>query len=134
MIGFATVGTNDLQRAIAYYDALFADLRIVKLIELPGIAGWGRDWDQPMFGVVTPGNGEAASAGNGAIVGFGQSTRTQVIDLHARAIRIGGSNAGDPQVRGQDGSQAFFAGYIRDPDGNKLCFFCIGPGEGHQGS
>lgn len=129
MIGFSTVGTNDLQRAIAFYDALFADLRIVKLIELPGIAGWGRDWDQPMFGVVTPGNGEAASAGNGAIFGFGQSTRAQVIDLHERAIRIGGSNAGDPQVRGREGSQAFFAAYVRDPDGNKLCFFCIGPGD-----
>ena len=129
MIGFSTVGTNDLQRAIAYYDALFADLKVVKLLEVPGLAGWGWDWDRPIFGVITPTNGKPATAGNGAVVGFGQRTRARVIDLHERAISMGGSNAGDPGVRGMDGSQAFFAGYVRDPDGNKLCFFCVGPGD-----
>jgi hypothetical protein len=129
MIGFTTVGTNDIQRAMAFYDALFADLNITKLIELPGLAGWGWDWDRPIFGVVLPNNDKPASPGNGGVVAFGQRTRARVLTLHERAIRMGGSNAGDPSVRGMDGSQAFFAGYVRDLDDNKLCFYCVGPGE-----
>ena len=129
MIGFVTVGTNDMQRAMAFYDALFADLNVTKLIELPGLAGWGWDWDRPLFGVTTATHEKPATVGNGSVVAFGQRTRARVNELHAKVIKMGGKNAGDPSVRGMDGSQAFFAGYVRDLDGHKLCFYCVGPGE-----
>ncbi len=127
MIGFTTVGTNDIQRAMAFYDALFEDLSVTKLIELPGLAGW--DWNHPIFGVMACPPDKPAVPARGALIGLGQRTRARVIALHERAITMGATNAGDPSVRGMDGSQAFFAGYVCDLDGNKLCFYCVGPGE-----
>ncbi len=62
------------------------------------------------------------------MVALGQRTRAKVRLLHARALELGGTDHGAPGVRGQEGSNAFYAAYIRDLDGNKLCFYCVGPG------
>ena len=78
MIGYATVGTNDLQRAMAFYDALFGSVGISRLLELPHLAGWGVSWSKPMFGVVKPFDGRPASPGNGAMIAMGQRTREKV--------------------------------------------------------
>ena len=130
MIGYATVGTNDLQRAMAFYDALFASVGISRLMELPQIAAWGVSWSKPMFGVAKPYDGGRASAGNGTMIAMGQRTRAKVRTLHAKAMELGAADEGPPGVRGADGSQAFYAAYIRDLDGNKLCFYSVGPGQG----
>jgi len=129
MIGYTTVGTNDLQRAMAFYDALFSSVGIARLLELPMLAAWGVNWNKPIFGVAKPFDGRPASPGNGVMIAIGQRTREKVRTLHARALELGGSDEGPPGVRGADGSQAFYAAYIRDLDGNKLCFFCVGSGE-----
>jgi len=59
---------------------------------------------------------------------MGQRTRARVRTLHAKALELGGADEGAPGVRGAGGSQAFYAAYARDLDGNKLCFYCVGPG------
>jgi predicted lactoylglutathione lyase len=61
------------------------------------------------------------------MVALGQRTREKVRTLHARALALGGTDEGQPGVRGADGSQAFYAAYVRDLDGNKLCFYSVGP-------
>lgn len=127
MIGYCTVGTNDLQRAMAFYDALFSSVGIARLMEVPQIAAWGVSWSKPMFAVAKPWDGAPASPGNGTMIGMGQRTRAKVRTLHARALELGGGDEGAPGVRGADGSQAFYAAYIRDLDGNKLCFYSVGP-------
>jgi len=128
MIGYTTVGTNDLQRALAFYDALFGSVGISRLIEMPHLAGWGRNWSRPIFGVAKPADGEPATPGNGTMIAMGQRTRARVRTLHAKALELGGADEGAPGVRGAGGSQAFYAAYARDLDGNKLCFYCVGPG------
>ncbi len=72
---------------------------------------------------------DSASAGNGAMVALGQRTRDKVRLLHAKALEMGGTDQGGPGVRGQEGSNAFYAAYVRDLDGNKLCFYCVGPAD-----
>lgn len=129
MIGYTTVGTNDLQRAMAFYDALFGSVGIARLLELPQLAAWGVSWDKPIFGVARPYDGQPASPGNGVMVALGQRTREKVRTLHAKALALGGTDEGQPGVRGADGSQAFYAAYVRDLDGNKLCFYSVGPGQ-----
>ena len=94
MIGYATVGTNDLQRAMAFYDALFGSVGISRLLELPHLAGWGVSWSKPMFGVVKPFDGRPASPGNGAMIAMGQRTREKVRRLHSKAIEMGGTDEG----------------------------------------
>jgi catechol 2,3-dioxygenase-like lactoylglutathione lyase family enzyme len=124
LIGYTLVGTNDLQRAMAFYDDLFGAVGVGRIIELPRLAGWGVDWNKPIFV-----DGNRAPPGLGPLVAGGQRTRSRVDTLHAKALELGGLNEGAPGVRGQEGVNAFYAAYVRDLDGNKLGFYCVGPAE-----
>lgn len=126
MIGYTTLGTNDLPRATAFYDALFKSVDIHRIMELPTIAAWGTSWTKPIFGIAKPYDGKPATVGNGTMVALGMRTREKVRRVHARALELGGSDEGESGVRGIEGSQAFYACYFRDLDGNKLCFFRVG--------
>lgn len=122
MIGYVTLGTNDLDRARAFYDALLAPLGIRRIMEFgPRGSAWGTAMDKPALGVMIPFDGQAASAGNGTMVAVGVESPAQVDAAYRRALELGGRDEGPAGPRG-DG---FYAGYFRDLDGNKLNFFCI---------
>ena len=129
MIGYVTVGTNDLDRARAFYDALLAEIGARRLMELPqnGFTLYGTGFGQPAIGVTRPYDGNEARAGNGHMVALVMKSRELVDRLHARALELGGSDEGAPGLRGPEGDQAFYGAYFRDPDGNKLCAFRVGP-------
>ena len=128
MIGYATVGTNDLDRARAFYDALFGSIGARRLMELPhGFTMYGVRMDRPAVAVTPPYNGERATPGNGAMVAIVVDERAKVDALHAKALELGGGDEGAPGVRGPEGDQAFYGAYFRDLDGNKFCVFRIGP-------
>lgn len=131
MIGYATLGTDDLARARAFYDALLGELGARRVMEfsdeLGGFTLWSASMDMPGIAVTRPYNKEPASVGNGSMLAITVKERAQVDRLHALALSLGGSCEGPPGVRGEEGPQAFYAGYFRDPDGNKLCAFRIGP-------
>lgn len=117
MIGYVTVGTNDLERAILYYDELLATVGIKRLWNHDSMAAWGPSRQLPAFCVSTPFNGKAATVGNGVMIALKVASQEQVKLLHAKAIELGGENEGDPGPRGDHG---FYGGYFRDLDGNKL--------------
>ncbi len=128
MIGYAMLGTNDIARAGAFYDAVFATVGVGRLMEFPtGAIAYGGAWDKPMLAIGKPYDGEPATVGNGVMMALVVDTRDKVAALHAKALAMGGSDEGGPGVRGEDGEQAFYGAYFRDPDGNKLCVFRIGP-------
>jgi predicted lactoylglutathione lyase len=77
--------------------------------------------------VCKPFDGNAATAGNGNMASIACESRAKVDALHAKAMELGGTDEGAPGVRGEEGDQAFYGAYFRDPDGNKLAAFCIGP-------
>jgi len=126
MIGYTVVGTNDIDRARTFYDELFSDIGATRLMELPRGTAWGKDWTQPMFAVATPFDGADASVGNGVMVALAAGSRPAVDKLHARALALGGTDEGQPGVRGDD-PNGFYGAYFRDLDGNKLCAFHMGP-------
>jgi catechol 2,3-dioxygenase-like lactoylglutathione lyase family enzyme len=128
MIGYTIVGTNDVDRARGFYDALFGAIGVGRLMEFgPRGSAWGGSWDRPMFGLMTPHDGQPATVGNGTMVALAASERATVDTLYAKAIELGGTCEGPPGVRGEEGPQAFYAAYFRDLDGNKLAAFRIGP-------
>ena len=128
MIGYATLGTNDLDKARAFYDDLLGSVGVKRLMELDsGFTMYGASFGQPALVVTPPYNGEAATVGNGNMVAIPLKERAQVDALHARALNLGGSCEGPPGVRGDEGPQAFYGAYFRDLDGNKLCAFRVGP-------
>lgn len=122
MIGYVTLGTNDLPRAIAFYDALLNPLGITRIMAFDRGHAWGVAMDKPALGVMTPFNGQPATAGNGTMVALVMDSRDKVAAAHARALSLGGTDEGAPGPRGE----GFYAGYCRDLDGNKLNFFCVG--------
>ena len=130
MIGYATVGTNDIDRARGFYDDLLGGIGARRVMEFPenGFTMYGTGARAPGLAVTRPYNGNEAQPGNGAMVALVMDSRDKVDSLHARALELGGSDEGPPGVRGPDGDRAFYGAYFRDLDGNKLCAFCIGPG------
>ncbi len=128
MIGYATLGTNDPARANAFYDAVMGSVGVGRLMEFPtGAVCWGVSWEAPMVAVGKPWDGGTATAGNGTMLALVLDTRAKVDTLYAAAIAVGGVDEGAPGVRGEEGPQAFYGAYFRDPDGNKLCAFRVGP-------
>ncbi|HYJ53396.1 MAG TPA: VOC family protein [Allosphingosinicella sp.] len=128
MIGYVTLGSNDLEKARAYYDALFGSIGAGRLMEFgENFTMYGTAWGRPAVAITKPFNGEAATPGNGNMTALVLDTREKVDALYARAIELGGSDEGPPGLRGEEGDQAFYGAYFRDPEGNKLCAFRIGP-------
>lgn len=126
MIGYATVGSNRLEDAVAFYDALFAELGVGKIMDHPsGGRIYGNSMETPMFGVLAPYNGEPATIGNGTMIALKASSHEQVRRVYARALELGGQDEGAPGWRGEPGS--FYGAYFRDLDGNKLCIYRMGP-------
>ena len=119
MIAYTTVGTNDLMRASAFYDALFAGVGAKRVMEFDRMVVWGSSPTAPMFGVCTPFDGKKATIGNGVMIALGAGSKDQVDQLHRKALELGGADEGAPGSRGP----GFYIGYFRDLDGNKLNFF-----------
>lgn len=121
MIGYVTLGSNDLDRGVKFYDALVAEMGGKRFMEHEGMfVAWAVDPEKPGIALTKPFNQEAATSGNGTMVALMVDSEEKVDALYAKAIELGGSDEGPPGPRG-DG---FYAGYFRDPDGNKLNFFC----------
>lgn len=123
MIGYVTLGTNDLPRAAAFYDLLAAELGVSRMMESDTFIAWGAAGGGAGIGLIKPFDGKAATAGNGVMVALEAKDRAQVDRLHAIAMANGGSDEGAPGPRGDSG---FYAAYFRDPDGNKLNAFVMG--------
>jgi catechol 2,3-dioxygenase-like lactoylglutathione lyase family enzyme len=122
MIGYVTLGTNDLPRAAAFYDALLAEIGAKRLMDFGRGIAWGVSMDRPSLGLMQPFDEKAATVGNGVMVALVVDSRDKVDRLYAKAIALGAKDEGPAGPRGE----GFYAGYFRDPDGNKLNVFCVG--------
>lgn len=121
MIGYIMVGTNDYERALAYYDELLALIGSKRAMDFGTSTAYGFA-KGPMFCVAQPYDGGKATIGNGSMVALNLSTAEQVNAFHAKALALGGTDEGPAGPRGDGG---FYAGYFRDLDGNKICAFTM---------
>ena len=121
MIGYTTIGASDLDKALAFYDTLFAELGGKRVMETPNgqLYGFAQG---PLFGVTRPYNGKTQNCGNGNMIALRCPSQEKVEQLHAKALSLGGSDEGAPGDRGG----GFYGAYFRDLDGNKLCVFTMG--------
>ncbi len=128
MIGYVTVGTNDLPRAAAFYDAITAHFGHNRMMEFDSFIAWGEFGGEAGIAATKPFDGQPATVGNGVMVAFEAKTPQEVHAIYDTAIAHGGVCEGPPGPRGDDG---FYAGYFRDPDGNKLNVYCMVPKAEH---
>ena len=122
MIGYVTLGTNDLERAAAFYDRLLELIGATRMMEAETFVAWAAAPDTPALAATQPYDGNPATVGNGVMVALAVQAPEQVNALHARALELGGTDEGAPGPRGDSG---FYAAYFRDLDGNKLNAFCM---------
>jgi len=120
-VGYVALGTNDFDRATAFYDALLGELGGGRMMPTPNGVIY-RMPEGPMILVTKPFNGEPASVGNGNMLAIQVDSKEQVAAMHAKALSLGGTCEGAPGQRGAFGEFA----YCRDLDGNKLAFFKMG--------
>ena len=122
MIGYVTVGTNDLARAARFYDAIAAEMGTGRMMEFETFIAWGTPGGAAGVAATKPHDGQPATVGNGVMVGLEAADKAQVNRIHAIALANGGTDEGAPGPSGE----GFYAGYFRDPDGNKLNAFVMG--------
>ena len=130
MIGYVTIGTDDLDRARAYYDALLGSIGARRVMQFAdedgGFTMYGVGRDKPALVVTRPYDKGPPSCGNGDMVALVMDSRDKVDAFHAKALELGGSNEGNPGFRGDPRFGYYFA-YFRDPDGHKFAVFNITP-------
>lgn len=122
MIGYVTLGTNDLPRAAEFYDAIAEHFGVGRMMDFETFVAWGTMDGAPGIAATKPFDGEKATVGNGTMVALQVETPEKVKAVYDTAIAEGATDEGEPGPRGDDG---FYAGYFRDLDGNKLNVFCM---------
>jgi predicted lactoylglutathione lyase len=122
MIGYVTIGTNDFDRAAQFYDQLLGSIGAKRILEDDRFVAWATDAGAPALSIARPHDEKPASVGNGVMVALAMDSKEKVDALYAKAIELGAADEGAPGPRGD----AFYAGYFRDLDGNKLNAFVIG--------
>ncbi len=122
MIGYVTVGTNDMERGAAFYDALFGTIGAGRLMDEERFIVWGASMKETGFSIIKPYDEKPATVGNGVMVAIAMDSPEKVDAFYKKAIELGGTDEGEPGPRGDSG---FYAGYFRDLDGNKLNAFCM---------
>jgi predicted lactoylglutathione lyase len=126
MIGYVTLGVNDLARSAPFYDDLFAAAGAGRLWTDERMIIYGQEIDRPMVAICTPYDGGAASAGNGTMVALAMPDRATADRMHAKALELGASCDGPPGLRAPEEMQ-FYGAYFRSADGHKFCAFKMGP-------
>ncbi len=121
MIGYVTLGTNDIERAAQFYDSLLSEIGAKRFMETETFIAWVASRKGAALSVTKPFDGTAASVGNGVMVALRMDSNDEVDALYRKAMELGATDEGAPGPRG-DG---FYAGYFRDLDGNKLNAFCM---------
>lgn len=126
MIGYVTLGTNDLAKSSAFYDALLGTIGAERFMEEADyFIAWAKSPEEPSIAVSVPFNKEPATVGNGTMVAVFLESPGQVDAFYAKALELGGSCEGKPGFRPEEATSGFYAGYFRDLDGNKLNAFCM---------
>lgn len=119
MIGYITLGTNDMTRAGRFYDDLLGLLGAKRAAQTERYIAWGDGPGAPTFYVIKPADGKQATIGNGVMIALAAKSEREVDQVYERAIALGGKDEGPAGSRGE----GFYAGYFRDLDGNKLCAY-----------
>lgn len=128
MIGYVTIGSNDIARSVVFFDAAFEPLGYKQTFNEGGWAGYGPGGKKEGLEIYIAGataNGEPATYGNGSMLAFKAPSRAAVEAFHKAGLAAGGSDEGAPGVRGEY-DPPFYGAYLRDPFGNKFCAYYKG--------
>ena len=122
MLAYVTLGSNDIEKSLAFYDALMPELGAKRLFDNGRLYFYGNGPGQPMVAIGGPYDEQAATCGNGVMPALGVADKETVDRAYAKAIELGAPSEGEPGPR----VPGFYGGYFRDPDGHKICVCKLG--------
>ncbi len=117
-MNYVVLGTNDLDAATKFYDALFDQSGVMQIGATDRMVYW--QVGEAAFAIASPYDGEAATRGNGTMIGLDVGSSGEVDRLHAKVLELGGGGT-DEGAPSQKGPR--YSGYVRDLDQNKLCIY-----------
>ena len=117
IISHISIGTNNFEAAVAFYDKVLSALGYEQMMKYPGAVAYGKKF--PEFWVQTPIDGKPATVGNGSHIGFIANSKEEVHAFHEAALDCRGTDDGAPGPR-PDYGEAYYGCFIRDLDGNKI--------------
>lgn len=115
-MNYFVFGTNDKRKAVVFYDAFFENCGLAKIHDEGRMTLWANE--DLMFSVAEPFDGNAATNGNGTMLGFNVGSEKEVDRLYKKALELGGTSEGEPGIR-----SGRYSAYVRDLDKNKICLF-----------
>ena len=121
MIGYVTLGTNNMARSAEFYDELLAEMGASRFMETDTFIAWAVTPETPALSITSPFDKQAATAGNGSMIALVVDSTDKVDAVYRKALALGAQDEGAAGPRGD----TFYAGYFRDPDGNKLNVYCL---------
>jgi len=121
MIGYVTLGTNNLEKSAKFYDELLAELGASRFMEMDTFIAWAVTPGAPAVSITLPFDKNPATVGNGMMVALAVDSTEKVDAIYNKALELGAQDEGAAGLRGDN----FYAGYFRDLDGNKLNVFCM---------
>ncbi len=119
MLGYVTIGVNDMGRAEGFYNELLAEIGVKQIMDMARIKMYGTDPGAGMLAICVPYDEQDPSPGNGNMVAIPAGSKGGVDQMYAKAIELGATDDGEPGDR----NPVFYGAYVRDLDGNKLCFY-----------
>ena len=119
MLNYATLGVSDIEAAAVFYEKLLSDFGVTRLVDMDRIKFIGKDLHSPMVAVCIPYDENDPHPGNGNMLAFAPGSKEGVDALHKKALELGATCDGEP---GQRVPNMFYGAYVRDADGNKICF------------
>jgi catechol 2,3-dioxygenase-like lactoylglutathione lyase family enzyme len=122
MLAYLTLGTNNKERALAFYDAVLGEMGAKRFFANDRLQFYGVAPGQPMLGIGTPYDASEATCGNGVMPALACASQEVVDKVYAKAIELGAQDEGAPGNR----MPTFYGAYFRDPDGNKICVCKLG--------
>lgn len=123
MIGYVTLGTNNIEKSAAFYDELLGSIGAGRFLETEQFIAWTTAPEQPGLSITKPFDGQPATVGNGVMIAIMLDSTEAVAAFYNKAISLGATDEGEPGFRGE--MKGFYAGYFRDLDGNKLNAFYL---------
>lgn len=121
MIGYVTLGTNDMEKAAKFYDELLAEVGASRFMEMETFIAWAVTPGAPALSITLPFDKNPATVGNGTMIALAVDSTDKVDAIYKKALELGAQDEGEAGPRGD----TFYAGYFRDMDGNKLNVFCM---------
>ena len=122
MLAYVTLGTNNKEKALAFYDAVLGEMGAKRFFANDRLQFYGVGPGQPMIGIGDPYDANAASCGNGVMPALAAADKETVDRVYNKAIELGAKDEGAPGNR----MPTFYGAYFRDPDGNKICVCKLG--------